>query len=167
MFWQLCAGLKKMLWLAPVKLSGQTYFCLNTTRVWPVNYIYLLWHISIKLNFWSIRSIKDEIWRDKAYFWPDIVCWPAVISSPDVVFNFRAKVSCITSVDGIKLWFLTWLVNWSVNLHCCWLSVSYTVSLDVIGNVDSKNKYIMNSKQKEKDDCYKVSESFVAVGIVG
>ena len=71
------------------------------------------------------------------------------------------------SVDGIKLWLLTLLVNWSVNLHCYWLSVSYTVSLDVIGNVDSRNKYTMNSKRKEKDDHYKVSESLVAVGIVG
>ena len=71
------------------------------------------------------------------------------------------------SVDGIKLWLLTWLVNWSVDSHCYWLSVIYTVSLDVIGIVDSKNKYTMNSKQKEKDDHYKVSESLVTDGIVG
>ena len=58
-------------------------------------------------------------------------------------------------------------MNWSVNLHCYWLSVSYTVSLDVIGNVNSKNKYTTNSKQKEKYDYYMVSESLVAVGIVG
>ena len=116
MFWQLCAGLKKMLWLAPVKLSGQTYFCLDTTRFWPDSYKYLLWHISIKLNFSSIRSVKDwtkylviqGFWQDKAYCWLDIVCWPAVISSPGVVFNVRAKLSCIISVDGIKLWLLTW-----------------------------------------------------------
>ena len=60
MFWQLCTGLKKMLWLAPGKLSGQTYFCLDTACFWPDSYKYLLWHISIKLNFWSIRSVKDR-----------------------------------------------------------------------------------------------------------
>ena len=59
MFWQLCAGLKKMLWLALVKLSSQTYFCLDTTSFWPDNYKCLLWNISIKLKFWSIRRVKD------------------------------------------------------------------------------------------------------------
>ena len=52
--------LKKMLWLALVKLSSQTYFCSDTTRFWPDSYKYLLWHISIKLNFWSIRRVKDR-----------------------------------------------------------------------------------------------------------
>ena len=47
------------------------------------------------------------------------------------------------------------------------LSLIYTVSLDVIGNVDSRNEYTMNSKQKESGDHYKVSESIVADGIVG
>ena len=71
------------------------------------------------------------------------------------------------SVDGIKLWLLTWLVNWSVNWHCYWLSVSYTVSVDVIGDVDSRNEYTMNSKRKENGDHYKVCESLVADGILG
>ena len=71
------------------------------------------------------------------------------------------------SVDSIKLWLLTWKVNWSVNSHWYWLSVIYTVSLDVIGNIDSRNEYTMNSKQKENGDHYKVCESLVADGIVG
>ena len=50
----------QLLWLALVKLSGQTYFCSDTTRLWPDSYKYLLWHISIKLNFWSIRRVKDQ-----------------------------------------------------------------------------------------------------------
>ena len=158
-----------------VKLSGETYFCLDATRFWPDNYKYLLWHISIKLNFCSIRSIKD---RTKYLviqgFDGKKLTIDRTLSVDRLLFQalvwystFRAKVSCITSVDGIKLWLLTWLVNWSVNWHCYWLSVSYTVSLDVIGDVDYKNKYTMNSKQKENSDHYKVSESLIAVGIVG
>lgn len=45
--------------LALVMLSGQTYFCLDITLFRPDNYKYLLGHISIILNFWSIRSVKD------------------------------------------------------------------------------------------------------------
>ena len=45
--------------------------------------------------------------------------------------------------------------------------LSVTPSIDVIGDVDYKNKYKMNSKQKENGDHYKVSESIVADGIVG
>ena len=29
---------------------------------------------------------------------------------------FTVKVSCIMSVDDVKLWLLTWLVNWSISL---------------------------------------------------
>ena len=36
------------------------------------------------------------------------------------VVIFRLKVSCITSVEGILLW----LVTWSMNSQCYWLSVS-------------------------------------------
>ena len=175
MFWQLCTGLKKMLWLAPVKLSGQTYFCLDTACFWPDSYKYLLWHISIKLHFWSIRRVKD--WTKYLVvqgFDGTKLTFDRTLSVDRLLFQalvwystFRAKVSCITSVDGIKLWLLTWLVNWSVNWHCYWLSVSYTISVDVIGDVDYKNKYTMNSKRKENGDHYKVSESIVADGIVG
>ena len=46
--------------LALVKLSGQTYFCSDKTRFWPDNYyIYYDACISIILNFWSVRSVKD------------------------------------------------------------------------------------------------------------
>jgi len=31
-----------------------------------------------------------------------------VVDSDCAVVIFRVKVSCITSVDGIKLWLLTW-----------------------------------------------------------
>ena len=175
MFWQLWAGLKKMLRLVPVKLSGQTYFCLDATRFWPDHYKYLLWHISIKLNFWSIRSVKDRTKymviqgfdQTKFTFHQTLFVDRLLFQALVWYSTFRAKVSCIMSVDGIKLWLLTWLVNWSVNWHCYWLSVSYTVSFDVIRDVDYKNKCTMNSKQKENSDHYKVSESIVADGIVG
>ena len=171
-----CAqGLKKMLQLAPIKLSSQTYFCSDTTRFWPDNYKYLLWHIFIKLNFWSIRRVKD--WTKYLViqgFDRTKLTFDRTLSVDWLLFQalvwystFWTKVSCITSVDGIKLGLLTWLVNWSVNSNCYWLSVSYTISLDVVGDVDSKNKCTMNSKRKENCHLYKVSESLVAVGIVG
>ena len=130
---------------------------------------------SIKLHFWSIKRVKD---RTKYLviqgFDGTKLTFDWTFSVDRLLFQalvwystFRAKVSCITSVDGIKLWLLTWLVNWSVNWHCYWLSVIYTVSLDVIGIVDSKNKHTMNSKRKEKDDHCKVSEILVADGNVG
>ena len=48
------------------------------------------------------------------------------------VVIFRVKVSCITSVNGIKLWLLTWLLNLvPISL------VLYQLSRDVIGYEDS------------------------------
>ena len=175
MIWQLCTGLEKnvvagtgQVVQSNLFLLGHNSFLARQLQIFIVTYLYKTkFLIHQKGKGLDKVSGHPRIWRDKAYFWPDIVCWPAVISSPGVVFNFRAKVSCIMSVDGIKLWLLTWLVNWSVNWHCYWLSVSYTVSVDVIGDVDYKNKYTMNSKRKENDDHYKVSESIVADGIVG
>ena len=65
------------------------------------------------------------------------------------------------------VWIFSGIAHWSVNSHWYWLSVIYTVSLDVIGNVDSRNEYTMNSKRKDNGDHYKVCESLVADGIVG
>ena len=172
MFWQLCTGLKKMLWLVPVKLSGQTYFCLDTACFWPDSYKYLLWHISIKLHFWSIRRVKD--WSPKdltgqrllltghclltgCYFKP----WCGIqLSEPKWV------VSCQLTVLNSGYWSDRSIGQLTHDGIGC-LSLIYTVSLDVIGNVDSRNKYTMNSKQKENSDHYKVCESIVADGIVG
>ena len=60
-----------------------------------------------------------------------------------------------------------WSIGQLTRIICYWLFVGYTISLDVIGNVDSENKHTMNSKRKENGDHDKVSESLVAVGIVG
>ena len=46
--------------------------------------------------------------------------WLAIPQRTCTVVIFRVKLSCITSVDCIKLWLLTWLVNWVVTL---WLLV--------------------------------------------
>ena len=48
------------------------------------------------------------------------------------VVIFRVKVSCITSVDGIILWLLIWLVN-----YVAMLLVICQLSRDVIGYEDS------------------------------
>ena len=59
-----------------------------------------------------------------------------VVDSAEVsttcVVVFRDKVSCIMSVDGIKLWLLTWLVN-----YVKMLLVVCQLSHDVIGYEDS------------------------------
>ena len=45
------------------------------------------------------------------------------VSTTCVVVVFRVKVSCITSVDGITLWLLIWLVNYvAMLLVICQLS---------------------------------------------
>ena len=48
------------------------------------------------------------------------------VSTTCVVVIFRVKVSCITSVDGIKLWLLTWFVNKS---RYYWSSVRKSFTL--------------------------------------
>ena len=45
------------------------------------------------------------------------------VSTTCAVVIFRVKVSCITSVDGIILWLLIWLVNY-VEMLFCRLSLS-------------------------------------------
>ena len=54
------------------------------------------------------------------------------VSTTCVVVMFRVKVSCITSVDGIILWLLIWLVN-----YVAMLLVICQLSRDVIGYEDS------------------------------
>ena len=50
------------------------------------------------------------------------------VSTTCVVVIFRVKVSCITSVDGIILWLLIWLVNYFVmSLVVCQLSRDQSV----------------------------------------
>ena len=56
------------------------------------------------------------------------------VSTTCAVVMFRVKVSCITSVDGIILWLLIWLVNYVVKLL-----VVCQLSRDVIGYEDSYN----------------------------
>ena len=53
-----------------------------------------------------------------------------VVVDSDVIF--RVKVSCMTSVDGIILWLLIWLVN-----YVAMLLVVCQLSRDVIGYEDS------------------------------
>ena len=54
------------------------------------------------------------------------------VSTTCAVVIFRVKVSCITSVDGIILWLLIWLVN-----YVAMLLVVCQLSRDVIGYEDS------------------------------
>ena len=69
------------------------------------SYKYLFQHISIKLNFLFITSIDDRIlvsvhpriWPGKAHFWPAIVLWSAVISSPVKFLKECNKFSCYDS----------------------------------------------------------------------
>ena len=70
------------LWWVPVKLSCQTYFCLDVFGWTNIITSYLY-----SIKFPIIRSVNDSenkvsspprIWSDKAYFWPDIVHWLAV-----------------------------------------------------------------------------------------
>ena len=107
--WKKCCGWH---WSScPVKpiFVGHNSFLARQLQIFIVTYLYKTkFLIHQKGKGPDKVSGHPRIWRDKAYFWPDIVCWPAVISSPSVVFNFRAKVSCIMSVDGIKLWLLIW-----------------------------------------------------------
>ena len=42
------------------------------------------------------------------------------VSTAYAVVIFRVKVSCITSVDDIEFWLLTWLVNKSSR---CWVII--------------------------------------------
>ena len=53
------------------------------------------------------------------------------VSTTFTVVILRVKVSCITSVDGVILWLLIWLVNYVVMLL-----VVCQLSLDAIGNED-------------------------------
>ena len=71
------------LWWVPVKLSRQTYFCLDVFGWTNIITSYLY-----RIKFPIIRSVNDSknkvsspprIWSDKAlHFWPDIVHWLAV-----------------------------------------------------------------------------------------
>ena len=54
------------------------------------------------------------------------------VSTTCAVVIFRVKVSCVTSVDGIILWLLIWLVN-----YVAMLLVVCQLSRDVIGYEDS------------------------------
>ena len=54
------------------------------------------------------------------------------VSITCAVVIFRVKMSCITSVDGIKLWLLTLLVN-----YIMMLLVVCQLSPEVIGYEDS------------------------------
>ena len=54
------------------------------------------------------------------------------VSTTCAVVTFRVKVSCITSVDGIVLWLLIWLVN-----YVAMLWVVCQLSRAVIGYEDS------------------------------
>ena len=56
----------------------------------------------------------------------------ADVSTTWAVVIFRVNVSCITSVDGIILWLLIWLVN-----YVAMLLVVCQLSSDVIGYEDS------------------------------
>ena len=42
-------GLEIISWLAPVKLSGQTYFCLDTTCFWPHKNLSFIWNYLMAL----------------------------------------------------------------------------------------------------------------------
>ena len=54
------------------------------------------------------------------------------VSTTFTVVIFKVKVSCITLVDGIRLWLLTWLVN-----IVAMLLVVCHLTRDVIGYEDS------------------------------
>ena len=80
-------------WLAPVKLSGQIYFCSDISH---------FFHTSINIPFFPYQHKRPDklsgrlrIWPDKTYFSPDIVRWPAVICSPDLCL-----VGCLTLISA-------------------------------------------------------------------
>ena len=61
-----------------------------------------------------------------------VIVYTVVLSTTCAVVIFKVKVSCITSVDGIILWLLIWLVN-----YVAMLLVVCQLSRDVIGYEDS------------------------------
>ena len=91
-----------------------------------------------KLNMIVILNKKSEIWnRVNLVLNIELLLLTVTdVSTICAVVIFRVKVSGITPVDGIKLWLLTWLVDY-------WSSISEAVMLlamktrDVIGAIRS------------------------------
>ena len=81
-------------------LSGRLFLSLpllfsftnvNNVQSWPIVFLK-------KVNVWITLEAKkmsgyQRIWPDKSYFWPDIVRWPAVISSPVATLSKFYQVS--------------------------------------------------------------------------
>ena len=77
-------------------------------------------HFKSRLNLivWSERSPEQGL-----------LSTVTDVSTTCAVVIFRVKVSCITSVDGVILWILTWLVNYVANVlysYLCWLREKHT-----------------------------------------
>ena len=76
------SGLEMFLRPAAVKLSGQTYFCSDTTR-------FLARQLQIFITTYLYKTKFSVHYKrkgpDKTNFWPDIVRWPAVTSIPDML----------------------------------------------------------------------------------
>ena len=68
--------------------------------------------ITLEVKRADIMSGHLGIWPDKTYFWSDIVRWPAVISSPEIL-----QISRLINVLG------------PLNLQCCLFEVSATWTL--------------------------------------
>ena len=57
-------GLEIISRLAPVKLSGQTYFCLDTTCFWPdkcLSFGIIWWHFAVKFMWTIIKILYNTI----------------------------------------------------------------------------------------------------------
>ena len=78
------------------------------------------------------------------------------VSTTCAVVIFRVKVSCITSVDGIILWLLIWLVNYFAMLlvvcqfkpWCYWLwrlvISNWCVSIRLLSQLNSRLLLVIN-----------------------
>ena len=91
---------------------------------------WILWKV------WTQESsqMKVEFDRLSEYYSDWIVLLllkVTVVLTTCVVIIFRIKAKCITSVDGIILWLLIWLVN-----YITMLLVICQLSHDVIGYVE-------------------------------
>ena len=63
------AGLEIISWLAPVKLSGQTYFCWETTRFWPDKCLSsrIIWlHFTVKY-MWTNKNTFQHYTRSPEF----------------------------------------------------------------------------------------------------
>ena len=125
-FFLFCSGLFTLIGSLMVLVSNASNFwrlvlCMYSNPLYQV-YFVLGW-------VWSFG------WN---YCWIHVGLLLTVTDVPTtcVVVIFWVKVSCISSLDGIILWLLTWLVNYVMML----LAVCQ-LSRDIIGYEDSTNYF--------------------------